>query len=376
MDAPLAYSRIEKLILGPLVDVPEDFRSRMLATIVPPPLSLALTYLTLVFIALTAANTSREPSAWVWAASTTVFVIWRAALPYLTRQAHPERRLFRIIQVSALLFVTFGIGSAACIASGDFALSMMSMTGVLGIVAGLSSRWASVPRAAIATMALTATPPVIVLASHGGPEMGAGIVMVLLVLSIVAFTMQNHDYLLSAAHAEEDLRVLAQTDPLTGLVNRIELERLLAQACSGLQGSGANSRMAVLYMDLDGFKAVNDEHGHAAGDALLKHVAHVLQSNLATASTIARMGGDEFIVLLPGADEISARRAADHLISRLAQEHTLPGGQTVRIGCSVGVSLAPTQGTEPEVLLARADQALYASKHRGKGQSGIWRTLK
>jgi diguanylate cyclase len=376
MDAPLAYSRFERLILGPLADVPEDFRSRMLSTIVPPPLSLALTYLTLVFIAVTAANTSREPWAWSWAAVTVLLVGWRLAYPLLARDADPEKRLIRIIQVSSLLFVAFGLGSAACISHGDFALSMMSLTGVLGIVAGLSSRWASVPRAAIGTMTMTSIPPVAVLASHGGPEMGAAIVMVLLVLSIVAFTMQNHDYLLSAAHAEEDLRMLAQTDPLTGLVNRIELERLLVEACSGLQEGGANPRLAVLYMDLDGFKAVNDEHGHAAGDALLKHVAQVLQANLAPASTIARMGGDEFIVLLPGADEISARRAADLLISRLAQEHTLPGGQVVRIGCSVGVSLAPTQGTEPEVLLARADQALYASKHRGKGQSGIWRTLK
>ncbi len=376
MEAPLPYSRFERLILGPLAEVPADFRGRMLSTIVPPPLSLALTYLTLVFIAVTVASTSREPWAWTWAVVTTVIVGWRAAYPLFARHADPEKRLFRILQVSALLFVSFGLGSAASIAHGDFALSMMSLTGVLGIVAGLSSRWASVPRAAIVTMTLTSIPPVAVLASHGGPEMGAAIVMVLLVLSIVAFTLQNHDYLLSASQAEEDLRLLAQTDPLTGLLNRIELERQLVEACSGLQEGGPNPRLAVLYMDLDGFKAINDEHGHAAGDALLKHVAHVLQSNLPPTSTIARMGGDEFIVLLPGADEVSSRRTADHVISRLAQEHTLPGGQVVRIGCSVGVSLAPTQGTEPEVLLARADQALYASKHRGKGQSGIWRTLK
>lgn len=376
MDAPLAYSPLEKLLLGPLAAKPANVRDRMLATILPPPLTLALTYLTLVFIALATASATNQPWAWAWTSATAAIVLWRAVYPALSRRTHPQRRLFRIILGSALLFVGFGIGSAACIAGGNMALSMVCLTGVLGIIAGLSSRWASVPRAAIATMTLTAIPPVAVLVSQGGPEALAGVVLVLLTLSIVSFTLQNHTYLLSAATAEEDLRRLARTDALTGLVNRIELERLLSLACADLQAGGSHQRLAVLYMDLDGFKAVNDEHGHAAGDALLKHVALALQAALPDSSTIARIGGDEFIVLLKGADEISARRAADQVISLLSQEHTVSGGQVVRIGCSVGVCLAPMQGTEPDVLLARADQALYASKHRGKGQSGIWRTLK
>jgi diguanylate cyclase (GGDEF)-like protein len=376
MEAPLTYSRLERLLLGSLASAPASVRGRMLATIPPPPLSLALTYLTLIFIAVTAAVYLGKPWAWGWAAFTTAIVALRAVHPLLTHRTHPEHRLFQIILGTAVLFVGFGLGAAACVASGNPAVALVSLTGVLGIVAGLSSRWASVPRAAIATMTLTSIPPVIALTSHGGPEAVAGIVLVLLVLSIVAYTLQNHHYLLTAAHAEDDLRHLARTDALTGLVNRIELERLLAQACVSLHGGGPGQRLSVLYMDLDGFKAINDEHGHAAGDAVLKQVAQVLRATLPSSATIARMGGDEFIVLLPGTDEVSARRIADHLISNLSQPHTLPGGHVVRIGSSVGISLAPTQGTDPEVLLARADQALYASKHRGKGQTGIWRTLK
>jgi diguanylate cyclase (GGDEF)-like protein len=375
MEAPLAYSRLEKLLLGPLIKMSANVLNHVLATIILPPLALAITYLTLLFIAVAVAVNVSQWWAWSWATLTAINVLWRASYPLLSRGTHPQRQRLRIILGTAPLFLLFGFGCAACIASGNITLSMIGLISILGIIAGISSRWAAVPRAAVVMISLTTFPPAIVLISHGGLEAVTGVILLLMTLASVTYTLQNHAYLLSAAHAEENLQRLAHTDGLTGLVNRIGLEQLLGLACVGLQTHGVHKQLAVIYMDLDGFKAINDEHGHATGDALLKRVAQLLQVHLPTSSTIARIGGDEFIVLLPGADEISARHATDHVISKLSQEHTLPGGQVVRIGCSAGVSLAPLQGTEPEVLLARADQALYASKHRGKGQTGIWRTL-
>jgi diguanylate cyclase (GGDEF)-like protein len=90
---------------------------------------------------------------------------------------------------------------------------------------------------------------------------------------------------------------------------------------------------------------------------------------------VSRIGGDEFVVLLPDADELAARAVAQDVIEAISREHSLPDGRRARVGCSIGLSLAPAQGREPEVLLARADAALYEVKNQGKGQTGVWRTL-
>jgi diguanylate cyclase (GGDEF)-like protein len=90
---------------------------------------------------------------------------------------------------------------------------------------------------------------------------------------------------------------------------------------------------------------------------------------------VARIGGDEFVVLLRDADALTARAVADEIIATLSREHRLADGRSVRIGCSVGLCAAPEQGREPEVLLARADAALYEVKAQGKGYTGMWRAL-
>ena len=364
-----------RLILGPLATTEASVRDRMLATVLPSPASLALTYATLLMIAFTAAVVADAAWAWSWAWLSFAIVVWRAFYPRFSQDTPEAQRLVNIILASVLLFTGYGLGCAASILSGSLALSLMTLTGVLGIVAGLASRWAAVPRPAITAMALTSLPPVVALASSGGPELVAALVMVMLVVSVSTFTLQNHHYLLSAISAEQENLRLAQTDPLTGLTNRVELERRLAQACLGVAREGQKARFAVLYLDLDGFKGVNDSHGHAAGDTLLRQVAQRLRELIDPHETIARVGGDEFVVLLSGADELVARSVADQIIDSLSREHVLPEGSTVRVGCSAGVSLAPEQGSDPDTLMQRADKALYVSKGRGKGQSGVWRAL-
>ena len=90
---------------------------------------------------------------------------------------------------------------------------------------------------------------------------------------------------------------------------------------------------------------------------------------------VARIGGDEFVVLLRDADGLTARAVADEIIAAISREHRITDGRALRVGCSVGISLAPLQGREPETLLARADAALYEVKSQGKGRTGLWRTL-
>jgi len=161
----------------------------------------------------------------------------------------------------------------------------------------------------------------------------------------------------------ELLHALAHTDALTGLPNRRGLQQALQAA---LPGASAQRLQAVFLMDLDGFKAVNDRLGHDAGDLLLQEVARRLRDALRGADVVARLGGDEFVALaldLPS-DE-AARALADKLLRAVSRPYEF-GGQTCRVGLTIGYALAPLDGRDVASLLKRADAAMYAGKQDGK----------
>jgi diguanylate cyclase (GGDEF)-like protein len=177
------------------------------------------------------------------------------------------------------------------------------------------------------------------------------------------------DQLAEQMHAHmADLSVQALRDPLTRLPNRALFMDGLRRALSRARRQGTD--VAVLYVDLDDFKRVNDTLGHEGGDRLLMAVAERLQSALRTEDMACRLGGDEFAVLV---DEVAgqqgARLVAERVVGRL-QERVTIGGQEVAPGVSVGVAVGGTSRayTEPEALLRDADVAMYRAKGRGKGQ--------
>ncbi len=168
----------------------------------------------------------------------------------------------------------------------------------------------------------------------------------------------------AARNHSKMLESLALTDPLTGLANR----RLLADRLSmALVHARRNkSAMAVVYLDLDGFKQINDTLGHGVGDLLLKMVAARLVSTVREEDTVARLGGDEFIIALwhvSGSDD--AAKVALKVIEAVSQPYDIEG-HTVSITTSVGVSLYPVHGEDADTLMKCADLALYAAKHAGK----------
>ncbi|GAB3383864.1 diguanylate cyclase domain-containing protein [Lysobacter fragariae] len=163
-------------------------------------------------------------------------------------------------------------------------------------------------------------------------------------------------------HAERELEHRAGHDALTGLPNRYLLQRRLQEHME--RAAQAGGGLALLYLDLDGFKAANDRCGHGAGDQVLREVAQRLQQSLRHGDLVARMGGDEFVVLLPDCSDAEAASAiAATLRARMQPAYTLPDGP-LQLDASVGIACYPADGHDLDTLLAKADRAMYADKRR------------
>ncbi|KAF2409541.1 PAS domain S-box-containing protein/diguanylate cyclase (GGDEF) domain-containing protein [Pseudomonas antarctica] len=170
----------------------------------------------------------------------------------------------------------------------------------------------------------------------------------------------------SLKHAQARLDYQAHHDPLTGLPNRTLFESRLQAALNGQQESG--NQGAVLFLDLDRFKHINDSLGHPVGDLLLKDIAVRLKEQLRDVDTVARLGGDEFIILLPGLQHASD---AEHLANKLLACFTPPfqaGEHEFFISASIGTSLYPQDGTDVATLVKNADAAMYRSKAKGRNR--------
>jgi diguanylate cyclase (GGDEF)-like protein len=165
--------------------------------------------------------------------------------------------------------------------------------------------------------------------------------------------------------SEARLTFMAHHDPLTGLYNRSMLEEHIEQAVAHSERNG--SHFALLFCDLDGFKSINDEYGHKAGDAVLCEVAARLLEGRRRTDTVARFGGDEFIILLADLTDahITTLSIAQQLLDAVAKPFHIDG-QTFSIGTSIGISLSSDAGTSPSQLISRADIAMYRAKREGK----------
>jgi diguanylate cyclase (GGDEF)-like protein len=160
--------------------------------------------------------------------------------------------------------------------------------------------------------------------------------------------------------AEAKIMHMARHDALTNLPNRVLFKDKMEQALA------RGDTLAVMFLDLDRFKSVNDSLGHSIGDALLCAVTERLQGVVSDGDTVARLGGDEFAIVQSRSTPSQASELAAQIIDALVEPFDVRGHQVV-IGTSVGIALAPNDGTEPDQLLRNADMALYRAKAEGRG---------
>ncbi len=165
---------------------------------------------------------------------------------------------------------------------------------------------------------------------------------------------------------EARLRELANSDPLTGLINRNLFLDRAAQAL--ITSRRYQSKTAILFLDLDGFKPVNDSYGHAVGDMVLREVARRMQESVRGSDTVARFGGDEFVILLTGikdTDEVAV--IANKLIESVSRQIQF-GDDEYHVGASIGISICPDDADTVESLISFADEAMYKAKEEGRGK--------
>lgn len=170
--------------------------------------------------------------------------------------------------------------------------------------------------------------------------------------------------------ASAALEHIAGTDPLTELPNRRTFIERLKQAL--LSARRHRQLLAVLFIDLDGFKPINDRYGHAVGDLVLRAIANRLTTQVRATDTVCRLGGDEFVVLLT---DLDSQESVEVVASKLLSEVRLPlplENHATSVAASIGIALYPKHGEDAELLLRRADKALYQVKRAGKNAYHVW----
>jgi diguanylate cyclase (GGDEF)-like protein len=256
-------------------------------------------------------------------------------------------------------------------------LHLITVSLVFSFGAGVVARISIRPRICVVSLLLATVPTVAALAFHAFSTHSDTLhtemflIEAMLVAMITGLSLHTVAYLYRSAvehhTARHDLTQLAKYDALTGLANRLLLRERFQLSVAAATRKG--HILAVHFLDLDGFKAVNDRYGHPIGDALLEQVACRLEAIVRAGDTVARLGGDEFVVLQGGLlHEDEAKMLARRIIRQLSLPYEV-NDSVMSVSVSVGIATAPQQGIELERLLACADAALYRAKADGKARA-------
>ncbi|AMG45611.1 diguanylate cyclase [Achromobacter xylosoxidans] len=273
--------------------------------------------------------------------------------------------------VLALLWAgSVGYGTFISLISGDWIAATLACLSAASMVGGICVRNFGAPRLSATMVALSVGPCALAALFTREPIFWLVLVQVPLYMATMSMASYRlNAMLVSTMLAERENERQARQDSLTGLLNRYGLLRALDLAV-GRAGQG-KAEFAVLYLDLDGFKSVNDTYGHGTGDALLRQVSERLLALKPSDAEAGRIGGDEFVLLmrLDSAEDI--RRFAERIIDRVRQPYDLQQEMPIYIGGSIGIALIPRHGADTAAVLHAADRALYLAKSAGKSRAAM-----
>jgi diguanylate cyclase (GGDEF)-like protein len=350
--------------------VPDDIRVELIGNLFASLPVFAGGVINTVAVALVIA--ARKPTApfIIWAIFEIAVCAVRLIVLLIARRAALKRAetptdIYLLLAIAWSFSVGYGV--VISMASGDWVAATLACVSSAAMVGGICFRNFSAPRLA-AVMIVTSLGPTIPGAILGGERL-LYIVMLqaplyLAAMTAAAFTLNK--MLVATMRAERENNRRAKHDALTGLLNR---EGLIEAIDASLGAAAADGNPhALLFLDLDNFKTVNDTFGHAVGDRLLNAVAERLKGELAAGDVGARIGGDEFVVLAAAPTHELAMAKGERLISAIACTYSLGEGISAAVGASVGIAMTPEHGSHSHTLLAVADAALYEAKSSGRSQ--------
>jgi diguanylate cyclase (GGDEF)-like protein len=251
----------------------------------------------------------------------------------------------------------------AAMCTRNTVLEVLGASTALGLVGPLCARYYPAPRYAMLMVFLCVFPTAVGEQLTGNRWLIVGLLMMPgLMFGCVTIVRRLNGLAVALLEAEYASERRAERDTLTGLLNRAGLAHVLARF------EAARTPFVLFYLDLDGFKTVNDTMGHPAGDELLNAVAGRLQATMRESDTVARLGGDEFVIVTPHLGPAQSAALASSIIRRITEQDYAIGVQgTARIGLSIGYACWPEDGPTLELLQMHADLALYRAKRAGKG---------
>ncbi|MDQ8756956.1 diguanylate cyclase [Sphingosinicella sp. LHD-64] len=274
------------------------------------------------------------------------------------------------ILLALLWAFSVGFGSFICLLSGDWVIATLACLSAAAMVGGICLRNYAAPRLSAAMIALSLGPCVL-----GGILSGETVLLVTFLQipaylgAMTAATFRMNRMLIERMEAEIDKDRRARHDELTGLLNRTGL----AAEFDRRAVAGDAEDLAFLFLDLDGFKGVNDTLGHSAGDRLLVEVAERLRAAARSGDIVVRLGGDEFLLVTRSGDPAGMRSYGETLIRALSLPYLIDGSG-VDIGVSIGVALSREHGCAFADLIEAADGALYKAKAQGRNRCVVAQT--
>ncbi|EHK63798.1 GGDEF domain-containing protein [Achromobacter arsenitoxydans] len=371
MDTGLKFSlpkwRLTRWLTHSGQDTPADIRAALIASLFGTLPIFAGGVINTLMISGVVTWRRPEPLYVSWLILEVVLALVRVTILRMALRAAPKggnTHTDLYILLALLWAFSVGYGVFITFINGDWLAATLAGVSCGAMAGGICFRNYGAPRL-VGAMIFLSLGPMCLGALFTG-EWVTAIVFIQIPFYLISMSVASHRLnriLVSTMLAERDSDRRASEDALTGLANRAGLQAALERVCSSARGH--DSAAALLYMDMDDFKRINDTHGHAGGDQVLKTIADRMRAMLRVDDVAARIGGDEFIVLVTGIDATAALRLGEHLLRDVSQPITLADGSRVSVGLSIGISILSNANRTPQAALDSADAALYRAKAQG-----------